>query len=185
MSKKPTSFSTVISIGIIILFAVVLRLIPHPANVAPIAALALFGGVYLDKKIAFIIPLAAMIVSDLFLGFHASMAAVYGSFFITVGIGLWVRQHKTVFSIIGASVLSSVIFFILTNFNYWYVDALYPKTLGGLVMSYTNALPFFRNTIIGDLFYTGIFFGAYELLTAYIFVRVLSRTQKSKVPMSV
>ncbi len=161
----------------IILFAVVLRLLPHPANFAPIAALALFGGVYLDKKVAFMLPVVAMLISDFILGFHASMAAVYGSFLMTVGIGIWIKTHKSLRNVILASLSSSIIFFVLTNFNFWYADALYPKTMPGLLMSYINAVPFFRNTILGDLFYTGLFFGAYELVTSLIQIRAKAHTK--------
>ncbi|MBP9719228.1 MAG: hypothetical protein KBD46_02070, partial [Candidatus Levybacteria bacterium] len=139
---------------LIIFFAAILRLMPHPANFVPIAALALFGGVYLDKRVAFILPIAAMLITDMILGFHASMLAVYGSFLITVGIGLWVKNHKSFTTVIAASLTSSIVFFILTNFNFWYAHALYPKTMSGLFMSYVNAIPFFRNTVLGDLFYT-------------------------------
>ncbi|HVF69159.1 MAG TPA: DUF6580 family putative transport protein [Xanthomonadales bacterium] len=148
---------------LIIGFAVALRLLPHPANFAPIAAMALFGGAYLNRKYALTVPLVAMFISDLFLGFHASMPLVYIGFFLTGVIGLYLAKHKTVYSVVGASLLSSILFFFLTNFNYWYATALYPKTIGGLFLSYYNALPFFRNSIVGDLLYVGLFFGAYEL----------------------
>lgn len=154
----------IISPVLFILIAVILRLLPHPPNMAPIAAMALFGGVYLNKRYALVVPLTAMVVSDFFLGFHASIALVYTSFFLTGVLGLWIRKHKSFQTIVLTSLTSSCIFFILTNFNYWYVASLYPKTIEGLLMSYTNALPFFRNTVIGDLFYTGMFFGGYELV---------------------
>lgn len=171
---------SIITVSLIILVAVTLRVLPHPANFAPIAALALFGGVYLDKKIAFILPLTAMILSDLFLGFHASMWAVYGSFLLTVGIGIWLKNHQSFPTVILASLASSVLFFVLTNFNFWYAAALYPKTMSGLVSSYANAVPFFRNTVLGDLFYTGLFFGSYELAKS-----IIMQVKKTKVPMSV
>jgi hypothetical protein len=163
---------------LIIFFAVILRLVPHPANVAPIAAMALFGGAYLNKKYALIVPLLAMFVSDLFLGFHESMFLVYVSFLLTGLIGIWLSKHKTLVNVIGASVFSSLLFYLLTNFNYWYATALYPKTMSGLLQSYINALPFFRNSLIGDLLYVGLFFGAYELA-------VKLKTQNSKVKISV
>lgn len=150
---------------VIILFAVILRLVPHPPNVAPIAAMALFGGVYLDKKYALLIPLIAMLISDIFLGFHATMPFVYGSFVVTGLIGMWVKKYKTVRNIFLASLSSSVLFFLITNFGVWFVGSLYPKTWNGLLQSYLYALPFFRNTIIGDVLYTGIFFGGYEVVT--------------------
>jgi hypothetical protein len=148
----------------IIFFAVVLRLIPHPPNVAPIAALALFGGVYLDKKYALVIPLLAMFVADLFLGFHASMPAVYISFLLTGLIGIWVKKRKSLVTVFGATLVSSTLFFLLTNFNYWLSSSLYPKTLSGQIEAYYYALPFFRNTVLGDMLYTSIFFGTYELV---------------------
>lgn len=147
---------------IIIIFAVILRLIPHPANVTPIAAMALFGGVYLNKKYALIVPILVLFISDLFLGFHAGIGLVYIGFFLTGVIGLSIAKHKNVINVVSATLLSSVLFFLLTNFNYWYAASLYPKTLEGLALSYLNALPFFRNSLIGDLLYVGLFFGAYE-----------------------
>jgi hypothetical protein len=160
--------SSGIAICGIILFAVVLRLIPHPPNVAPIAALALFGGVYLDKKYALCVPLIALFVSDMILGLYGGMWVVYGSFFLTGCIGLWIKDHKNIATVIGGSVVSSLLFFILTNFNFWYIDSYYPKTMAGLIDSYVSALPFFRNTLLGDIFYTGLLFGSYELILRFI-----------------
>ncbi len=148
---------------IAILFGAFLRLIPHPANIAPIAAMALFGGVYFNKKYALIIPILAMIASDIFLGFSPSTPLVYASFLISGIIGLWLRNHKNTASILGASIISSIIFFLLTNFNFWYATSLYPKTIDGMVQAYFMAIPFFRNTIMGDLIFVGLFFGSYEL----------------------
>lgn len=155
----------------IIFFAVVLRLIPHPPNIAPIAAIALFGGVYLNKRSALIVPFIAMVISDSIIGFHESIPLVYTSFLLTGLLGLYIRNHKSVGTIFLASLTSSFIFFILTNFNYWYAASLYPKTGEGLLMAYTNALPFFRNTLFGDLLYTSLFCGGYEL------IRILLKTQ--------
>jgi len=149
--------------SIIILFAVILRLVPHVPNFAPISGMALFGGAYLNKKYALIVPLIAMFLSDIFLGLHSTMVFVYGSFILTGLIGLWLRKHKTFTDIIGAAFLSSLLFFLITNFGVWLEGRLYPANLSGLMSSYTLAIPFFRNTILGDLFYTGLFFGSYEL----------------------
>lgn len=148
---------------IIIAFGAFLRLIPHPANIAPIAAMALFGGVYFNKKYALIIPILAMIVSDIFLGFSPSTPLVYASFLISGIIGLWLRNHKNTPNVLGASIISSIIFFLLTNFNFWYATSLYPKTIDGMIQAYVMAIPFFRNTLIGDLIFVGLFFGSYEI----------------------
>ena len=135
-------------------------------NFAPIAAMALFGGVYFtNKKYALIIPLAAMIISDIFIGFYNPwiLVSVYGSFLLIGLLGLWLKKHKTMPNILGASLLGSVGFFLITNFAVWAVPhSLYPHTLQGLLNSYMMGLPFFRNTILGDLFYTGIMFGLME-----------------------
>src|SRR5690348_4676715 len=132
---------------IFIAIAVILRLVPHLPNFAPIAAMALFGGVYLNKKYALIVPIAAMIVSDMFLGFNASTPLVYVSFFITGLIGLWLRNHKNLPTIVAATFSSSIIFYLLTNFNFWYATSLYPKTFLGMMQAYVMAIPFFRNTV--------------------------------------
>ncbi|MBI2034715.1 MAG: hypothetical protein HYT11_03220 [Candidatus Levybacteria bacterium] len=150
--------------SIIVVIAVLMRLLPHLPNFTPIAAMALFGGCYLDKKYAIAIPLLAMFVSDIFLGFHNTMIFVYGSFLLTGFLGMWLRRKKSVSSVAGAAILSSIGFFIITNFGVWAVTELYPKTLNGLIESYYFALPFFRNTVIGDLLYTGVFFGGYEAI---------------------
>lgn len=150
---------------LIIALAAALRLLPHPPNVAPIAAMALFGGVYLNKKYALIFPLLALFISDLIIGFYGApmMAFVYGSFILTGFIGLIIKKHKKPMFIISASLFSSLLFYLITNFGVWLTLPLYPKTLAGLLESYAMAIPFFRNTILGDLLYAGLFFGSYEL----------------------
>lgn len=152
--------------------AVFLRLLPHPANFAPIAALALFTGVYCVKfsKWWLLAPLAVMVVSDIFIGIYdvRIMAAVYGSFLIAGLIGIVVAKHKKVGSILFSSVLASIVFYLATNFAVWMFGTLYPLTLEGLISSYVMALPFFRNTFFGDLFYVGVFFGVYEFAAAVL-----------------
>jgi hypothetical protein len=156
----------------VILIAVALRLLPHPANVAPIAAMALFGGAYIgNKKHAIFLPLLVMFVSDIFLGFHNTMFFVYGSFLLTGLVGVWLRKKKKAKFIIGASLFSSFLFFILTNFGVWFMGTLYPKTVVGLVEAYVMGLPFFRNTLIGDLLYAGLFFGGYAAVKRFYQVR--------------
>lgn len=149
-----------------IVAAVILRLLPHLPNFAPIAALALFGGTYLNKKYALMVPLLAMLVSDYFIGFYDYwvMLSVYGSFLIIGLIGLWLRRHKNLSNIIGATLAGSILFFVITNFAVWAATPWYPKNFAGLSECYLLALPFFRNTILGDLFYVGTMFGLYEFV---------------------
>jgi hypothetical protein len=149
---------------VLIGFAALSRFIPHPPNFAPIAAMALFGGVYLDKRYRLLIPFCAMLISDYFIGFHNTMPFVYGSFVLAALLGVWLRNHKTVGWIVGASIASSILFFVVTNFGVW-VMGMYPQNLAGLVECYVAAIPFFRNTLLGDLLYVAVLFGLYETAT--------------------
>jgi len=147
----------------LILAAALSRLLPHPPNFTPIAAIALSAGVYLDRRYAFFLPLAAMLISDYFIGFHDGMVWVYGCFLAIGLIGLWLRSHKKPLLIAGASLTSSVLFFIVTNFGVWLTGTMYPKTFEGLIACYVAAVPFFQNTVAGDLAYTAAIFGLFEL----------------------
>ena len=151
--------------ALIIFMAASLRLIPHAPNFAPIAAMALFGGAYLNRSYALLVPIVALFVSDLFIGFYSPvvMISVYGSFVLVGLIGLWLRSRKSPRNVVFTAVGSSILFFLVTNLAVW-LGGWYPRNLAGLAECYTLALPFFRNTILGDLFYTGVFFGGYELV---------------------
>jgi hypothetical protein len=148
----------------IIIGAAASRLIPHPPNMASITAVALFGGAYLSRKwLAFAVPLVALFLSDLFLGFYSHVEIVYGSFALVVCIGLLLRKRRTPFRIAGAALASSILFFLLTNFGVWFFGSLYPKNAAGLLACYMAALPFFQNTLIGDALYTTGLFGGFAL----------------------
>lgn len=148
-----------------ILAAALSRLLPHPANVTPVTALALFAAVHLDRRSAFIVPLAAMFLSDLVLGFHNEMAWVYGSFVGIVFIGFWLKNHQSFAATVGATLSGSVLFFIVTNFGMWAATpSFYPHTINGLIECYVAGIPFFRNTLLGDLAYVGILFGLFALV---------------------
>ena len=99
-------------------------------------------------------PLSALFISDLVLGFYAHMEIVYLSFALIVCIGLWLQKHRTAPFIAGVALFSSLLFFVTTNFGVWAFEPLYPKTLTGLLACYTAAIPFFQNTLGGDLLYT-------------------------------
>lgn len=169
LSKKGKISEFILAL-IFVIVGVSLRLLPHPPNFAPIAAIALFGGVYLPRRIALILPLAAMLISDIFIGFYniGLMAFVYGSFLICAVLGLWLKKHKKWQTVLGSSILGAVIFYLSTNFAVWAFASWYDKTFYGLLQSYLMALPFFRNTLLGDLFYTALFFGSYEIVEIWI-----------------
>ena len=161
----------------IVLSAAAMRLVPHPPNVTPIAAMALFGGAHFsNKKTAFLIPLIAMYLSDIVLGFlvydfgwfHGFMPFVYISFVMTVCLGLLIRRRLTPITVGGAALVSSILFFIVANFGVWLVGSFYPKTLAGLLTCYVAAIPFLRNTIAGNIGYTLVLFGSFALARRYL-----------------
>ena len=136
------------------------RLVPHPPNFTPVAAIALFGGACLHSRLAsLLVPLAALFVSDLVLGFYPHMAAVYAGFALTVMLGWLLAARRTPVRIAGAALASSVLFFVLTNLDIWAFTSHYPKTWAGLVECYTAALPFFRNSLLSDALFTTLLFG--------------------------
>jgi hypothetical protein len=144
--------------------AAALRLIPHPPNFSPIDAMALFSGAYLARRwVAFVAPLAALLLSDVVLGFYHGMATVYATVALIVMIGWWVSSRRSAVRIGAAAVASSVLFFVITNFGMWLFSGFYPVTYAGLVACYTAAIPFFQNTIAGDLFYTVLLFGGFRI----------------------
>jgi hypothetical protein len=158
----------------IILIGACSRLIPHPMNFTPIAALALFGGSYIkDKRMAFLIPMAAMLFSDLLLqisngtGFHDQMIWVYASMALVTMVGFWLRERQQGQNIVIASLVGSILFFALTNFGVWALGY-YGYTASGLAQTYIMAIPFFKGTFLGDLFYNAIFFGSYAMITRYV-----------------
>lgn len=154
---------------ILILFAASSRLLPHPPNFTPLAALALFGGVYLEKRWALLIPMIALLISDSVIGFHPLMPWVYGGFLLTGLIGIWLKKHKKPMIILGAAVTSSLLFFVITNFGVWVLPVSgYPQTLPGLIQCYIAAIPFFRTELLGTLVYTSILFVLYEAVARLI-----------------
>jgi len=158
-----------------LIFGIMARFLPHPANFAPITAIALFGARYLPKKFAFILPISILLISDLFLGFYGpEMFFVYSSFILAGIIGLINRHKKSLSFIPLAGISSSVIFFLISNFGVWLTTTIYTKNLIGLQSCFIAAIPFFRNTLLSDLFYTTLFIGGYEL-SLILGKKILSR----------
>ena len=159
--------------------SVALRLLPHAANFAPIGALAMFAGLYTTRKWWLLTPIMVMAVSDMFIGFYdwKVMTAVYGGFLVYALIGRVVKNNKSFATIIGGTLAASFFFYLTTNFAVWASSGMYPHTLQGLIWCYELALPFFRNTLLGDLFYVGTFVGSYEL--ALKIFPILSQKTKS------
>src|SRR5574341_1179867 len=150
-----------------VIIGLLFRFIPHPANFSPIFAIALFGGTYFsDKRLALTIPLLALFVSDLFIGFYSPivMASVYAGLILTSLLGLWLRNHKSVLNLVGTSLVSGILFYLISNFGVWINPVSgYPKDLAGLIQCYILALPFLKNTLASNLLYSAVLFGGYEL----------------------
>jgi len=147
-----------------VLAAALFRILPHPPNFSPIAAIALFGGAqFADKRAAFAMPLAAMFLSDLVLGLHTLTPVVYGCFALVVCLGLWLRRQRSAGRIAVAALVGSVLFFAITNFAVWAGTNMYPRTAAGLAGCYTAAIPFFGNTLAGDFTFTTVLFGGLAL----------------------
>lgn len=152
-----------ITLAMMVFAAAMTRLIPHPWNFTAIAAMALFGGAYFDSKLSSVlVPLSALFLSDMMLGFHSTMPFVYGAFLITVILGWTMSEKKTALNVVTYSLASSMLFFVISNYGVWAMDAMYSKSFSGLIECYVMALPFLRNQILGDLFFSGVMFGAFE-----------------------
>jgi len=161
----------------LVALAVVTRFMPHLWNFTALTAVALFAGNYLGPRYAVGVVFSAMVLSDFFIGFYdwKLMLIVYGSFAMVgfipsligrVGRGKNQNKKQNLYSnttkVFGMSLLGSILFFLVTNWAVWFFGAMYPADFSGLVSSYVAGLPFFRNAILGDLWYTGVFFGVYE-----------------------
>lgn len=151
-----------------VLAAALMRWLPHPPNVAPIGAMALFGGaLFARKSVAIAMVFTAMLLGDLLLGFRP-VPIVYLAFAGVVGVGFLLRNNRGPWRIAGASVAGSVLFFVVTNFAVWaggalFPQSMYPQTLEGLIACYVAAIPYFHNTLLGDAFFTAALFGGFAL----------------------
>lgn len=165
----------------IIIVSIITRFLPHPPNFSPIMAIALFGSVYIDdKRLAYIIPILILFFSDIFLGLHPDIPAVYISFLIVVALGSILRNKISIARLIGVAIISSLIFFLITNFSVWLTSGMYSKDIYGLYECYVMAIPFFRNSLLGDLAFTTILFGSYYLLEKR-FTKFVSKVDKARI----
>ena len=162
----------------ILFFATLMRItvpmvIGHPPNFSPIDAIALFSGVYFYRRMtAFAVVLLSVWMGDLILNrlalgswmlFYSGFYWQYGCYLLITLLGIALKNHVNSTYLLAASVTSSILFFALTNFGVWYGSALYPQTLDGLGACYIAAIAFFKNTLMSDLLFTGLFFGSFAL----------------------
>ena len=143
---------------VIVLLLALIRLVPHPPNAVPIAAMALFAGAFfIHRPLAYFMPIAAMFISDLFIGFHTTIGYVYASIVLIVLIGSLLKRISIV-SVGVSALLASIMFFLITNFGAWLHHDMYAQSLNGLLQAYIAGLPFLRNTLIANLIFTYLVF---------------------------
>ncbi len=149
----------------LILAGIILRLMPHVANFAPVGAIALFGGAVLNKKLAWWLPLAIMVVSDFIIGLHSAILFTWGGFLLIGLFGMLLRNKNNLQRVCLGTLGSGIIFYVISNFGVWAVSGMYQHTLQGLLDCYIAAIPFFRTSLAADLLYSAALFGAYALAT--------------------
>ena len=154
------------------------RLLPHPAEFTPVLSIAIFSGATLfNKRDSILVPLFAMFISDIFLGFHSLIPVVYSCIvFISLYSNRFV-QTKNITSILFTSFLSGFFFFLVTNFAVWLTSGMYSLDLVGLQTCYLAAIPFFRNSLAGTVIYSTLLFGLFFLIEKYLLITKTS-TQK-------
>ncbi|HSM10337.1 MAG TPA: DUF6580 family putative transport protein [Lysobacter sp.] len=181
MTRPASEPSTVFAAGPLVLAALIIvaaltRVLPHPPNFSPIAAIALFGGAYFAARAwAVLVPLAGLLISDLVLasingGLYASWFSgsgiwvIYGCIALTTAMGFGLRGKVTGVRVLGYSLAGSALFFVVTNFAAWLGNPMYPKTAAGLAASYVAGIPFLQWSVLGTLFYAAVLFGGFALL---------------------
>ena len=159
---------------LIILIGAFSRIIPHPPNFTAIGAISILGGLYFNKKyLAFITPITAMFLSDILLG-YTPIISVYIAFLMIIPLGIKMRENLTYSSIFKTSIYAGILFFLITNFTSWLYNPIYPQNVSGLIMSYTAGIPFFANTLLGNLFFCFSLFGLYEIISKRKFIYINS-----------
>ncbi len=182
--KLNSSSSYLVILAVLIALGVAGRLLPHPPNFTPMAAIALFAGfIFIKRYMAVVAVISTMLLCDYF-AFGSlsaswfgskSMFVVYIALLFPIVFKNFLQKKLGVLRIFGAALASSSVFFLATNFAVWAFSPMYEKTLEGLVLCYTMAIPFFQNTVAGDLIWSGVIFGTYFALRNYSHLQILSK----------
>lgn len=161
MNKKNLALILLVSF-----IALLARFIPHWPNFSPLASVMLFAGFYSKQKKYMLLPLLALFISDIFIGFYKweIMLTVYTALLAAGLIGRLLKKDLNFINITSASLASALLFFISTNFAVWYFGDWYTKDLSGLLLNYSLAIPFFKSTLLSNLLYTGFMFSLYEII---------------------
>ena len=177
-NRCPMKIPSAVIYGVL-LFTILSRLLPHPMNVTSVGALSLFAGAFLPLRIAWIAPVTALLVGDAVNGFYGLvvMLFVYAGFAVGTMVGrLMLANKRTIINLAASALISASIFFVLSNFGMW-LSGTYPATIDGLISCYIRGIPYFRYSLIGDIFYTFLLFGSYELVRLIIGRQLLFRSR--------
>ena len=164
--SRHDALSRTLLVVALIFIVVVTRLMPRPPNFSPVEAAALFAGAtFVSWRLAVLVPLIAMLISDWFIGFHDGMWLVYGCMAVIALAGTRLKDRISPLRVAGYGISAAVFFFLVTNFAVWAGGTMYPHTASGLLACYVAAVPFFHNQIAGVLVYSLLLFGAHALFT--------------------
>jgi hypothetical protein len=167
-SERETALLRTMLIFAMIVLAAALRLAPHPWNFTPVGAIALFSGAMVrGRRAAFLFPLLLMFATDAIIGFHRLSLLVYASFLLSVLIGRFLTEKRSLVRVGGATFLGALQFFLITNFGVWAFLNSYPRTAAGLAACYLAGIPFFWNTLAGDAVYATLLFGGLRLAESF------------------
>jgi hypothetical protein len=157
------SKTTLLALSLIII-GIALRVIPHTANFAPVGAIALFAGAVLSFRTALWLPLVIMVISDLIVGLHPTVAFTWGGFMLVGLLGATLHNQRNLVRIPLGAIGGALIFYIVSNFGVWLEGRLYPATWQGLADCYFMALPFLRISLLADLGFSTLLFGLYTFV---------------------
>ena len=165
MKKKVLKRNKYILISVLIVITALSNIfLSNIPNFSPIAAVALFSGFYFsNKKLALVIPISCMLISDLIIGFHSLLWAVYLSFSLIVVLGFFMKTTSPK-KVMLNSIWSSILFFLITNFAVWATGTYYSKDLSGLTLCFTMGLPFFKYTLLSSIIFSTVLFGGFEII---------------------
>ena len=162
-----TCKNTILAVAGLVAFCAIARLLPHPPNYTPVAAAALFAGAVIPGRwAALCVPLFGLALSDLFIGGYdyRAMVCVYAALAFPVFLRTWLQGRWPAARVLGCAALSSLSFFLVSNFAVWAFGSMFARTAAGLIECYAVALPFFQFTLMGDLCWSGMLFGGYAIL---------------------
>lgn len=148
--------------AVILVLGILSRVVLHIPNFSPVYALALFGGVYMDKRLSLVLPVILLMVTDLILGVYPDAPFTWAAMAAMAVFGWMLRDNKKTGRVLIVSALASVVFFVMSNFGVWMMGGLYPATPQGLIDCYVMAVPFFKNTMISTVVYATILVLGYE-----------------------